>query len=427
MPRSRARRSDRPRQRRAGVPAPVIAITRTDSVGRQLLDQLGQLLQRLQRQRVLVPAQHQHREPVRRTSSTSVGPAARSPRPAPSGRRTRGPAPPPARPWTSAGSRRCRARGPGRAARTSGMALARHRPRSRSMSPCRRWRTGGSNPRSAPGCSASRARSSACGRRRRCSARRAAGRRWRCRWPTTIISPRTRSSMPKICSMSVIPYSAGLVDLGAAHRPQLALDLAAQAAQRGRRDDPAQRAADADRQMVVGAAHGGVDGGRDVAVGDQLDARAGVADLGHQVVVPRPVEHDRRDVGHRPPERVGDRLRLSRTAQAQVDAAAGDRADRHLLHVHARQRRQAARIARGQDRQRAQPGREPAPARPPPGRPPAPARGRRCPPWRPTVSGCASSLAADHHLAADRQVVQGIDHRPRGRLVGASRASPRPR
>ena len=45
--------------------------------------------------------------------------------------------------------------------------------------------------------------------------------------------------------------------------------------------------------------------------------------------------------------------RFSPTGRAQVDAAPGNRADRHLLHVHARHRGHAAGVAGGEDRQRA--------------------------------------------------------------------------
>ena len=55
---------------------------------------------------------------------------------------------------------------------------------------------------------------------------------------------------------------------------------------------PSGRAADAHRGVDAGAAHGGRDAGREVAVGDQLDARAGLADLGDEIVMALAVEHD---------------------------------------------------------------------------------------------------------------------------------------
>ena len=100
---------------------------------------------------------------------------------------------------------------------------------------------------------------------------------------------------------------ARLLDLGAPRRPELRLQLAAEAAERGRREHRLPRAADPDREVVVRSAHGGADRRGHVAVLDQLDARAGGADLLDQVVVARPVEDDRRDVVDHAAERVGDR------------------------------------------------------------------------------------------------------------------------
>src|SRR6185369_1381743 len=85
-------------------------------------------------------------------------------------------------------------------------------------------------------------------------------------------------------------------DLAARGRPELFLDLTAEAAQRARRQHRLPRAADPDREVVVRAADRGRDRRRDGAVLDQLDPGAGGADLLDQVVVPSPVEDDRRDV-----------------------------------------------------------------------------------------------------------------------------------
>src|SRR5205085_11090419 len=78
---------------------------------------------------------------------------------------------------------------------------------------------------------------------------------------------------------------AGALDLRPRRRPELRLELAAETAERGGRDDGLPRAADADREVVVRAADRGRDRGRDVAVLDELDARARGADLLDQVVV----------------------------------------------------------------------------------------------------------------------------------------------
>ena len=118
--------------------------------------------------------------------------------------------------------------------------------------------------------------------------------------------------MPKMRLMSSMPFALARLISVRLNRPQLALDLAAQAAQSRRGDHALVSAADADRQVVVRAADRGADRGHDVAVGDQLDARAGLADLGDQIVVARPVEHDRGHVVATAAERLGDRLRCSR-------------------------------------------------------------------------------------------------------------------
>ena len=70
------------------------------------------------------------------------------------------------------------------------------------------------------------------------------------------------------------------------------LHAAVEAAERRRGEHALGRAADAHDGVHVRAAHGGRDAGREVAVADQLDARAGLADVVDQLLVPRPVEHD---------------------------------------------------------------------------------------------------------------------------------------
>ena len=103
----------------------------------------------------------------------------------------------------------------------------------------------------------------------------------------------------KTRSMSSIPCSRAASISRARRRPELRLHLAAEAAERGRGEHGLPRAADADREVVVRAADRGGDRRGHVAVLDQLDAGAGVADLLDQVVVARPVEDDRRHVVRR--------------------------------------------------------------------------------------------------------------------------------
>ena len=123
--------------------------------------------------------------------------------------------------------------------------------------------------------------------------------------------------------------------------------LAPEALQRRRRDDGLAGAADADRQVVVRAADGRADGGGHVAVLDQLDARAGGADLLDQILVAWAVEHDRGDVVGLAAERVGDRADVLAHGLPEIDLAARDRPDGHLPHVHLREPWEAARLADG--------------------------------------------------------------------------------
>ncbi len=89
------------------------------------------------------------------------------------------------------------------------------------------------------------------------------------------------------------------------------LDLATEATQRGGRDDALRRAADAHDGVDAGARDRAGDGGRQVAVADELDARAGRPDLGDQVVVPRPLEDHDRDVADLAPSASAIRPRFS--------------------------------------------------------------------------------------------------------------------
>ena len=67
----------------------------------------------------------------------------------------------------------------------------------------------------------------------------------------------------------------------------------------------------------------------------------------------RTVEHDRRDVVHAPPERLGDRLDVLCDGTQEVGRAAGTRADRDLPHVHVGQPHQIPGVADRDHRHRA--------------------------------------------------------------------------
>ena len=196
----------------------------------------------------------------------------------------------------------------------------------------------------------------------------------------------------------VDPVRVRVVDLGPARRPELRLKLAAEAAERGRREHCLPRAADPDREVVVRAADGGGDRGEHVAVLDQLDARAGGADLLDQVVMARPVEDDRRHVVHHPPVGVGDRADVVADRHRERDPSAGARPDRQLPHVHVRKRRHRAarphrdhreRVVAAARRHRPALERDPARGRPPrrPSRSPSRPRAGRLPPALRSRSG----------------------------------------
>src|SRR5205809_841174 len=67
---------------------------------------------------------------------------------------------------------------------------------------------------------------------------------------------------------------------------------AVEAAERGGGEHALGGAADPHHGVHVGAPHGGRDAGREVAIADQFDARAGLADVGDQLLVARAVEDD---------------------------------------------------------------------------------------------------------------------------------------
>ena len=104
---------------------------------------------------------------------------------------------------------------------------------------------------------------------------------------TTITSPGARSSGGEDTVDVVDPVLGRGLDLGAGGRPELGLQLAAEAAERRGGEDGLPRAADPDREVVVRAADRGGDRRGHVAVLDQLDPGAGAADLLDQVVVAR--------------------------------------------------------------------------------------------------------------------------------------------
>ena len=120
--------------------------------------------------------------------------------------------------------------------------------------------------------------------------------------------PRTRSSRRKTRSTSSTPKTAGPAGSPGgpwARAPRL--QLAAEAAQRSRREHRLSGSPDPDREVVVRAADCRGDRRRHRPVLDELDPRSRAPELLDQVVMTRAVWHDDRDVVRRAAERFGDR------------------------------------------------------------------------------------------------------------------------
>ena len=131
-------------------------------------------------------------------------------------------------------------------------------------------------------------------------------------------------------------------------RHQASAHAAVQAAQRRGGEHALGRAADAHDGVDVGAADRGRDAGREVAVADQLDARAGGADVGDQLLVPRPIEDDDHQILDVAAEAPGDRLQVRLHRRVEVDGVPRRRPDDDLLHVAVGRVQQAALVRRGQ-------------------------------------------------------------------------------
>ena len=157
-------------------------------------------------------------------------------------------------------------------------------------------------------------------------------------------SPKNRT--PLISVPSVTPVAAkmmllagreilravDLLEVGDAHRAAALLvlgladdepreDLAVQAAHRRRRQHALGRAAGAHHRVHAGADDRRRDAGRQIAVANQPDARAGRADVGDELLVARPVEHDDDEVVDLAAEAVGDRLQVVGDRRVEADAS----------------------------------------------------------------------------------------------------------
>ena len=75
------------------------------------------------------------------------------------------------------------------------------------------------------------------------------------------------------------------------------------------------------------------DARRKVAIGDQPDARAGFADIGDQLLVPRTVEHHHDQVVYSALQAPGNGLEIVLDRGVQIHGALGSRTDDDLFHV----------------------------------------------------------------------------------------------
>jgi hypothetical protein len=98
-----------------------------------------------------------------------------------------------------------------------------------------------------------------------------------------------------------------------------------------------------------GAAHGCGDAGGEVAVGDQLDARSRLADLGDEVLMAVAVEHHDGQLVDVALEGVGDLVEVLLDGGIEIDMLAGGRSDHDLVHVDVGGVEQAALFRGGQN------------------------------------------------------------------------------
>ena len=150
-------------------------------------------------------------------------------------------------------------------------------------------------------------------------------------------SPETRSSVMQH-PVEVVAGVDGLLALGVVGGGQHGLDGAAHAADGRGGDDALGGAADAGQHVGAGVGAARRDGAGDVAVGDEPDAGAGLADLGHQLGVPGAVQHAHRDVGDRGVAHLGDPADVLADRRGDVDDVDGVGADGDLVHVEHRRR-----------------------------------------------------------------------------------------
>src|SRR5918999_720542 len=144
-----------------------------------------------------------------------------------------------------------------------------------------------------------------------------------------------------------------LLDLRALRRPHPGLHLPAEALQDGRGEDALRRTADPDDGVELGIVQSHGDGGGQVPLGPDVDARAGVADLLDQVLVPVPIKDGHGYLGRPAPHRLRDGPYVLRDGSVYVYPAARPRAHDQFAHVHVRRLEHAPPRGRRHRRDRA--------------------------------------------------------------------------
>ncbi len=134
---------------------------------------------------------------------------------------------------------------------------------------------------------------------------------------------------------------------------QATLHLAADAAQGGGGEHPFRCAAGAEIEVDAAIRPGGRDHPRDVAIADQHDARPGLAHLGDELGMARPVENADDEIGDLGMFRLGERREVFCRRRVEIDDALGQAgADRDLFHIDVGCVEEAAGLGHGDDGER---------------------------------------------------------------------------
>lgn len=172
---------------------------------------------------------------------------------------------------------------------------------------------------------------------------------------------RRRSSREKVNASQVVPvgHAGGgerhvasrqfldfelLIDIPDAHllgpfdfalvpRFEPALEFPADAAKGRRGQNAFGRASDTEQQIDTGFRLGRRDRGRDIAVADQANARACLANFLYDLFVSRTGENDHRQIFDVAPSRFGEGMKILRRSLVQIDDVLAGGADGDLFHV----------------------------------------------------------------------------------------------